>query len=148
MGMDVCGIENSEAYFRNSIWFWGPLADYCAIVAPALWGKIEYPQSNDGSGLNTVDSKALAVVLRAAIASGDTARYAEGYKRNMEAMYDETCDLCAGTGQRTDLTVPMGCNKCRGEGKVRPFDTRYPFRVDNVEKFATFLETCGGFQIR
>lgn len=38
-------------------------------------------------------------------------------------------------------------NGCDGKGTKRPADTWYPFEVENVKEFATFLQDCGGFEI-
>lgn len=32
---------------------------------------------------------------------------------------EKPCDLCQGSGKRTDMDVPDGCNGCRGRGYVR-----------------------------
>ena len=37
----------------------------------------------------------------------------------------ETCDLCHGTGTRTDLSVPNGCNGCYGEGTRLKWPTQW-----------------------
>lgn len=71
------------------------------------------------------------------------------------------CDLCQGTGIRTDeigvqhgLNVPRdpitgkgGCNGCQGTGRRENWGKSYPFSVENVREFATFLRECGGFEI-
>jgi hypothetical protein len=80
MGMDVYGKQPSSEigeYFRNNVWWWRPLADYCLEVAPvALTSKCQHWHTNDGAGLNGQDARALAAILRAEVASGRTASYA------------------------------------------------------------------------
>jgi hypothetical protein len=34
MGMDVYG--ESGNYFRNNVWWWRPLANYCQAIAPHI----------------------------------------------------------------------------------------------------------------
>lgn len=152
MGMDVYGkAPTNEAgkYFRNNCWWWRPLWRYCCELAPGIISdELEKSgQYNDGAGLDAEGSKRLAGVLRDEVSAGRTKRYADRHKAEQDALPDEICDLCGGTGTRTDMKVENGCNKCLGKGKVRPYDTWYPFSVENVEEFATFLEGCGGFEI-
>lgn len=175
MGMDVYGTKPTAPtgeYFRNNVWWWRPLADYCCMVAPALTAKCRHWHSNDGDGLNARDSRRLADALRDEITSGRTAAYAAIREAEQNALPDEPCTLCAGTGIRTDAVgVQMGqpekrigdeaeqtpdhprygqigwCNGCDGRGHKRPAETWYPFSVENVEEWITFLNTCGGFKI-
>ncbi len=150
MGMDVDGkapTSDVGKYFRNNIWWWRPLWQYCCEVAPELTGKVKYGESNDGDGLEAEDSKALAFRLKGAVAEGHTKRYENAHKARLDALPDEVCDLCDGTGTRPDMVVKDGCNKCIGEGKVRPIATFYPFTEDNVKEWVLFLEDCGGFEI-
>ncbi len=39
-----------------------------------------------------------------------------GYNPNTDPANSETCDLCRGTGKRTDMEVQNGCNGCAGKG--------------------------------
>jgi len=148
LGMDLCGKQpNNETgeYFRNNVWWWRPLADYCCEIAPQYNGISWH--SNDGDGLSAEDSVKLADILQALINDGSTARYEQKRKEMLDAMPDESCDLCDGTGTRNDAIVRGECNTCAGTGAVRPFDTYYPFSVDNVQLFVNFLRDCGGFEI-
>lgn len=159
MGMDVYGKNpDSEAgkYFRNNVWWWRPLAQYLCHVAPGLMEKVRYLHSNDGDGLGAKDSLKLALLLRQELESGRTAEYATAREAAMEALPDEPCELCKGTGIRkpvpdTGAGDPQNggvkCNSCDGKGTKRPFDTWYTFDVDNVREFCDFLEHCGGFEI-
>lgn len=157
MGMDVHGREplnETGEYFRNNVWWWRPLWDYCLEVAPVA-RKVKHGHSNDGDGLGKRDSVALATKLREEIASGRCAEYAAEYKKGIDAIPLQTCDLCGGTGLRPDWERfgeewrknCNGCNGCNGEGKRKSMATWYPFSVENVEEFCVFLENCGGFSI-
>lgn len=146
----VCGkLQDAEPghYFRASVWWWHPLADYLLKVAPDLVGKIKHLHSNDGDGLNGPDAKALAAILRAELESGRTEAYANARKAKLDALPDMRCELCGGKGKRTDMVVRDGCNGCKGTGKVRPSETWYGFDVGTVREFATFLEHSNGFEI-
>ena len=48
-----------------------------------------------------------------------------------------------------DLPKPVKnkCNVCNGSGKVRPWETKYPFDVNNVKNFMLFAAESGGFQV-
>jgi hypothetical protein len=154
MGMDVCGkkpVNEVGEYFRNNVWWWHPLWDYCQEVAPKLTGKVKHGHTNDGDGLGKRDATALSKVLKREIESGRTKEYEVAYKKAMAEMPDEPCTICGGTGKRAEPpnTGPgeMECNACRGKGSTRPWATAYPFSEENVIHFAAFLEGSGGFSI-
>lgn len=158
MGMDVIGKKPTAPegeYFRNNVWWWRPLADYVREVAPEITSECRYWDSNDGDGLDAAGSVALADRLQAEIDAGRTAKYARVYESNLERMPNEPCRVCAGTGTRKpvpevgagDLATGMRCNGCEATGYVRPWETHYPFSVENVTEFVTFLRSCGGFEI-
>ncbi len=150
MGMDVYRKKPTAevgGYFRNTVWYWRPLWDYVAEVAPDLAAKVEYGHSNDGDGLGARDSAALARILTAEIDSGRTAGYEAQRTATLDALPDEECWLCGGTGTRTDMVVQNGCTVCTGTGKVRPWVVSYPFMADNVAEFRDFVAASGGFEI-
>ena len=162
MGMDVIGQNPTDEvgeYFRNNVWWWRPLWNYCESVAPELTSKVENAQYNDGDGLDGQDSVLLAEILLAEIALGNTKQYQDEYEAYHNALPSDPCDFCNGD-QRGALVRPEWpdfeegvekfrnpCNKCSGKGSVRPMQTSYPFDVENVAEFARFLQTCGGFSI-
>lgn len=81
MGMDVHGkAPTSEigAYFRNNIWWWHPLWDYCAEIAPDLIDGELYQagHTNGGAGLDAKGAAALAMRLKGAVVEGHTERHA------------------------------------------------------------------------
>lgn len=145
MGMDVYG--ESGNYFRNNVWWWRPLADYCLRAAPHLCAPCDEWHSNSGDGLDAANSTALATTLQAHIDCGACLVYQEEYLRNLSEMPDEVCGHCNGTGTRNDENFQGKCNGCEGKGKRRPFDTWYPFSVENVQEFTNFLRESGGFKI-
>lgn len=170
MGMDVSGVNpksGTGSYFRNNVWWWRPLWDYCEQVGSKLIPHDNLGHTNDGWGLGGRDSEKLAKLLQAEIDSGRCQEYSIRYKEHQDAVPDEECWICNGTGVRNDdVGVKMGqdkkvideaghprngetgwCNGCNGVGHVRPHSTHYPFDVENVQEFANFLRDCGGFEI-
>jgi hypothetical protein len=160
MGMDVLGIKPTTKegeYFRNNVWSWRPLAIYIKFVAPEkLFNKCRNWQSNDGDGLDAVDSILLANVLQAEIDSGNTGKYQITYTSGLEQLPKEECPICQGTGTRKHppmcgagdpKTTGIKCNACDGEGFREPWAKAYAFSTENVQDFVTFLRGCGGFKI-
>jgi len=159
MGMDVHGLNpTSETgkYFRNNAWYWRPLANYIAEVAPSLYSE-EVWQYNNGKGLDASDASALASILKAEVASGNCAAYATNYLRRIQSLPDEPCPHCNGTGHRNEhrsllsrgdeFVHGAACNACEGKGHRRPSSTWYHFDVENVQAFANFCAASGGFAI-
>lgn len=170
MGMDVIGRKPTNEvgeYFRNNVWYWRPLWDYCNTIAPDLCDGVN-GHYNDGDGLNEEGAIKLAEILFGQLESGETARYETEYREVLANLPRHDCMLCHGTGVRTDeIGVSMGmptreldeavslvvgrthgyCNGCNGEGVENDWMTNYPFDVENVREFANFLRHSGGFQI-
>lgn len=171
MGMDVYGKNpkgDAGEYFRNNVWWWRPLADYIITQHPDLASGCEHWHSNDGDGLDEAAAEELAKRLRDDINSGRVKRYARERNEYLASLPREVCDLCEGTGIRTDkVGVDMGmpdrplspevailtgrthgwCNGCDGVGTKEAWQAGYPFDEANVDEFALFLEECGGFSI-
>lgn len=173
MGMDVIGVKPTTKegeYFRNNLWWWRPLWNYCAEVADDIISEelLEHGHYNDGAGLDEDGAKALAMRLIEELDSGRTAQYEIEYRKELSELPMSDCEFCDATGIRTDkVGIEMGmhekaldeevavvvgrshgtCNACRGYGKVEHFATHYPFNAENVREFANFLIGCGGFEI-
>jgi hypothetical protein len=170
MGMDVYGVsattERGE-YFRNNVWWWRPLWNYCVELAPELCGNVD-GDTNGGDGLDAEGADDLSVILFNELASGRTAKYEQKYNEMIANLPRHSCKYCDGTGTRTDeVGQDMGmskrelspeiqiiagrthgwCNACNGEGKQDSWEASYPFSAENVREFAEFLADCGGFQI-
>lgn len=170
MGMDVFGvqpIDKTGEYFRNNVWWWRPLWNYCCEVAPELCSHVN-GHMNDGDGLNAEDAKALGEKLMLELWEGRTAQFAKDYMASLADLPRENCTICDGTGIRSDdLGVQNGwplkelepevqilvgrthgsCNACSGIGTTENWATSYPFNVQNVAEFAQFCINSGGFQI-
>jgi hypothetical protein len=169
--MDVYGknpTDDAGEYFRNNVWWWRPLWEYCVMVSPDIAGEVEHGHSNDGDGLDADGARELAAALRRELESGDTALFELAYRTELAALPRKRCVHCEGTGVRSDAVgVELGmpeqeldehtaivlgrthgtCNACHGEGKVSDTRTWYEFSEENVREFAEFLEHSGGFSI-
>lgn len=170
MGMDVYGkspVSEKGSYFRNNVWWWRPLWDYCETFHGDLVGNVS-GHYNDGDGLDEEGAKALAQRLFDDLEQGRIDTYAEGYRQALAALPMEHCGFCSGTGIRTDeVGVDMGmpdkaldeaiaiivgrthgwCNACYGRGEKESIAASYSFDKENVVEFATFLMDSGGFEI-
>ena len=154
MGMDVHGIEPDDTvdkYFANNAWWWHPLAWYLCTVAPHITKQCEDWHCHEGFGLEASLAKELALAVRHDLVSGGTAAYAAAYQAWKDALPDEQCDICGGTGKHQPVPdVGPGaehCNGCDGKGTHTTWTRFYFFDVDNVTRFAAFLEPCGGSTI-
>lgn len=155
MGMDVYGIKPvSEVgeYFRNNVWWWRPLWNYCLDKYPEIAGKVEYGHSNDGDGLDAQDSYKLGLLLRQDIESGVVRKYDLDYKQYVANLPKETCKICKGTKMYFYEDIEGNdqerqCTNCDDDGKTKSFDACYPFSEENVKEFADFCIDSGGFRI-
>lgn len=171
MGVDVVGNNPDSAkgeHFYNRYVWWGPLAAYIVTTHPDIAAQCEYWGSNNGDGLDGRQSKTLAKLLRDDIDSGRADRYAEAFEARIAGLAPEHCQACDGTGVRCDeigladnmaqrelaavVQVLTGrshgwCNRCDGVGVHASWESQTQFSVDNLTRFATFLEHCGGFTI-
>ena len=171
MGMDVYGKNPTKEvgqYFRRNVWGWHPLWEYVENVHPEIAELVEHAHSNDGDGLGSRNSKKLAKLLKEDLFRGTVASYVETRNKYLAELPKNDCELCAGTGIRTDavgvengmpekelspeIAIITGrtkgwCNACSGEGKREDWATNYFLEVEDIAEFAEFLENCGGFEI-
>jgi hypothetical protein len=161
MGMDVYGRKPKNKkgeYFRNNVWFWHPLWDYCLKMYPKVTSKCKEGHSNSGDGLNASDSKKLAALIRKDLDNGNAALYAEKYREWQNSLEKEQCTICNGSGKRLiksklsdsseqEIEEERICNGCNGEGKRDSWYTNYPFTLENLTEWQEFLDNCGGFNI-
>ena len=171
MGMDVYGKNPANEvgqYFRRNVWGWRPLWQYVEDNHPEIASLVEYAQSNDGDGLNATKSKLLAKMLKEDLANGNAEKYIQERNEYLANLERPACDLCEGTGVRTDpvgvenkmpereLSPEMAmltgrthgfCNACGGEGKRDAWETSYYLDLEDLEQFSDFLSNCGGFEI-
>lgn len=166
MGMDVFGLKpksNIGEYFRNNVWWWHPLWDFCDSVAPEICNKVESAHYNSGDGLNAIDSRKLAFLIKEQIKTGAAQQYVDDYYAAIEQLPLENC-YCTKSQKSlfesyvSDGSIPFPkteeyidpnpeCKICSGSGKMKNFASSYHISLENIEKFSNFLMDCGGFQI-
>jgi len=155
MGMDIYGKKPTAEigeYFRNNVWWWHPLWDYCCTIDTTLPEKVPYGHSNDGDGLNAKDARQLGFKLQEEIESGRALAYVEQYEKERQNLPKEDCKYCDENGERqwnqdNGKTISKTCNACDGTKKVDSWEAHYPMNLDNIKEFTQFLQHCGGFQI-
>ncbi len=149
---------NPGIYFRNNNWWWRPLWDYvCEVCEDVMSGEdIEAGYSNSGNQLDEHLLERMLVKLQIEIALGNHIKYEKAYKEKLDSLPLQTCECCKGTGVRQWDDGDEDCNVCNTEysrekgipvGKVKQWQTSYPFSAENVERFVSFLEQSGGIEI-
>ena len=155
MGMDVYGLKPTNKhgeYFRNNVWWWHPLWDYCCHIHPTLRQKVPHGHSNDGDGLNATDARQLGFKLQQEIETGRSLKYVEEYEKERQAIPKQDCKYCDEKGERTwqqqnGESYTKTCNACNGTKKVDSWESHYPMNLENIQEFTQFLLHCGGFKI-
>lgn len=144
MGMDVFGrapTSKTGEYFRNSIWYWIPLADVCRSLAPEICAHCPRWYTNDGDGLDAFNAAALAAVLRKRLEDGMVERIADEKNQAYTTAPNIPCPLCS------DEPKSWKCLRCDGKREVAPMEAHLRCDVSNVANFAAFLADSGGFEI-
>jgi DnaJ-class molecular chaperone len=141
--------ENPGRYFRNNVWWWRPLWAYVCSICEDVMTEEEQLAGTDNSGNTIPESTTERMVekLVIEIALDNHIKHAEQYKKEVEALPDEECWLCKGTGKRDDEHVKGECNACGGKGTKTAWEASYPFDPENVEQFINFLSESGGIQV-
>lgn len=152
MGFGLYGIapeSKTGEYFRNNIWWWHSLADYVLLKCADLFkeGETIYWHTNDGQEVSKETAKAISERLNQLVSSGLTKEYEDAFKTFRNALPDEKCWLCHGTGERHDHIIQGECNACHGKGVLRPSICSDDFSTENVKEFAEFCAVSGGFTI-
>ena len=59
----------------------------------------------------------------------------------------EVCNLCAGSGVRTDMIVANGCNGCKGKGTRLKWPTQWKRHPDDIVSVADVPSDCIPFAL-
>ena len=147
MGFDLFGtnaVSEKGEYFRNNVWWWRPLADY-VVDRCNLDGEGWF--DNRGHEVSATTAQQIAKTLDELAARGAVRDYQKEYMAQLDALPDQQCSLCNGSGVRSDEFVKGACNACKGAGHVPAWPRHYPFSEENVRAFADFCRDSGGFAI-
>ena len=151
-GFHIFGIAPAKErgkYFRNNVWYLRPLWEFIGDTCSDILTQDELRagQFNDGTAYSREKAERIAKRLKELLDSGFVADYEPEYRKTQEALPDEPCIICHGTGTRNDEVVKGTCNSCHGSGTMRPWSTSYPFATEHVEEFVSFLLASNGFEI-
>ena len=119
MGFDIVAVKpkNDHAYFRNNVWWWRPLWQYCRMCDLITEKQFERGNYNDGHTISKEQAEQMAIRLIHMVEQESTKKYAEEY------------------------------NAWRNALPKDDWNRHYPFTVENVENFARFCLNSGGFEI-
>ena len=143
------GQSLSGQYFRNNVWWWRPLWNYVANLCSEVITEEDFNAGhlNSGHVIDKEQCEYIADRLARELLNGGAEQYKKDYEKELSELPLEECTICNGSGQRDDEHVQGECNGCDGKGERKNFDTSYPFDVDNVREFHSFVKNCGGFEI-
>jgi len=149
MGFDLYAIsphneEEKSRYFRNNVWWWRPLWQYCRITGLITDREFNSGCFNDGFKIQTRKARRIGETLLLYIEDGSVGDYAKEYQQFLDNLPTTPCDTCKETGKMKDGTE---CNMCHGTKRAKSTNTWYPFSVENVKEFAEFCINSGGFEI-
>ena len=152
MGFDLAGLnvkgENGD-YFHTNCWGWRPIWWFLGSKADDILTEedLKGGESNCMHEISEKKADAISERIDFLLKEGYIDKYSKERIEYLENLPLEECDLCQGTGKRKDMEVRSGCNKCLGKGSVKNFITNYPFNVEELMRFAKFVEHSGGFNI-
>ena len=139
--------KNKGVYFRNNVWFWRPLWNYCHKVCPEIitdkiWDEGHH---NGGQKINDEDAKVLGAVLLHQINKGNTIKYEAEYIQWQDDLEQNICTTCNNNNKGNNKK--KDCKMCDKTGKRDNWNKSYPFQTENVKEFAEFCLNSGGFEI-
>ena len=171
MNFDVFGINATSEIgevFENSPWWWHPLWDYCLQLHEGIAGAVDYGHSSEGSGLEEDSARRLGLALIHDVMTGTAKKYEVEFRERVTQIPLRSCEYCQGTGTRRDekgrrlayqrlrlkeeVAIFVGrthgwCDGCSATGQVVPWEAKFHFSEENVQRFGEFLLHSGGFII-
>jgi hypothetical protein len=118
--------------------------------------------------LNEDSSRRLGLALLVDIANGTTKKYEVEFRERVTQIPLRSCEYCQGSGTRRDakgrrlayqrlrlkeeVAIFVGrthgwCDGCSATGQIVPWEAKFYFSEENVQRFAEFLLHSGGFII-
>ena len=154
--------SQSGTYFRNSVWWWRPLADYVLRFTKVISeDQQEAWWYNDCSEVSQQDAEMISQQLDHLIKSGHCKAYADQFEKErikIEKQNDkiekELNKFCKSVEKKLGKTN-LAPNEFPTEDKAKwdkihykkNFLGNYFFSVDNVKEFSEFCKNSGGFTI-
>jgi len=149
------------AYFRANVWYWRPVAEFLYEHIEVLdEDDLEGLSCNSGHVINETVAKIIGKTIAEMHADGLIEEWVQNKKIAEVMKPKEDCDICGGTGVRTDSPMfgnlepyekdgikGLKCNGCDGEGKRAPWSSHYPYDTQKIVDFGKFASESGGFQI-
>jgi len=166
MGTTVHGLKPKHPVgeeFGRNVWGWKPLMDYISENHPKL------EKFFDKNRLTELQADKIADALFADITNGVAEAYATGFEKHQANLEEVKCEICDGTGVRTDeVGMEKGmthmvldprlaqqyrrqigwCNGCFGKGTHKTTESAYYLELVDLQEFAEFLKNCGGAKIQ
>ena len=160
--MDIFEEQNKGYYFRNNVWWWGPLAQYFLEHTKVITDpkKIEGFGYNDGVEIDEEEAVQIAKQLKHLIKTGHTKKYEEEYmvvykkaelhnkkvQKELES-FQKAMDKKHGKDIAPINYPKEDKEKWDAIYSKKDWNGGYPFSEKNVKEFAEFAEQSGGFQI-
>ena len=141
------------AYFRQNVWGWRPIWEFITAFCDDILTRkdIQMGSVNSGHKISKTKARRIASRINKMNKAGNLKKYIDGRNKLINALPDEKCDICAGTGYRAEPPkTGIGnrkCNGCEGKGEVRPFICNYPSYKEHIIEFSDFCKHSGGFTI-
>ena len=148
-------------YFRNSVWWWRPLAHYVLKYTKVIdEDKKDCWSYNDHCIIDEQEATQIAKQLRHLIETGHTKKFSREWEYRREALEKHNDKVekelekhCQSVFKKLGKTIAPSdfpkkdLEKWNRIYSKRNSDACYPFSIENVEEFAEFCENCGGFSI-
>jgi len=154
--------NNPGSYFRNNVWWWRPLWNYVCEQCQDFLTVEDMAGGGSNDGHRISKSKALMISRRLSklIGEGLVAEYdrkmtlmtakAQASNQELQEQMDEITKKCHKEHGK-DLVPANYPEPYYSEWKTlqsqHDWDGDYPFNAENVEDFARFCESSGGFDI-
>jgi hypothetical protein len=139
--------NNKGVYFRNNVWWWRPLWDYCKGVCPNIITEEKWEEGHHNSGCSFTEEEAIEIgdMLNEQLSKGFTIEYEASYKQWQHDLPQNVCSNCNNNNRGN--TKKKDCAVCNTTGFVNDWNKSYPFNTENVKEFAEFCINSGGFKI-
>jgi hypothetical protein len=153
--------DNPGSYFRNNVWWWRPLWNYVCEQCQDFLTVEDMAGGGSNDGHRISKTKALKISRRLSKLIGEglvaeedrkmtlmTAK-AQASNQELKELMDEITKECHNEhGKLVPANYPEPYySEWKTLQSQHDWDADYPFDADNIETFARFCESSGGFDI-